>query len=381
VKRGAQFPPGNTRPEPIAFRLTEDDLADGAKRGIPALLSVWRCGKTTVAQARVIRGQIVEDAPFYWLVSAIEAIRVANAAPLVVYEDPLLNDSRPGVDGHAGIVGIIPGHQRLTKAQKAAKEAERAYQAALAQSCQPYVEAPRSPSSRRGTGLRYAPAIVGLVICVGVLAAAYLRFCPGPPPPPAQPKEMSVLTPEEHKRLVAEVSSAIVGELDGGTVGPRYSAFVSLPNMTKLPLFANFLSYVEDKDSAAKKYHDRRGVLVVEGEVKRAYVLVHVARPLHDWEKAYVTIDEKGGHLHGSESLSVPLDPRSTTLLYDAHDVPHDRNGVADPPSDWFSILVPGKRPVVHSFLSSVQPGLLDLSMFYECIEPGQCKVTYIPIF
>jgi hypothetical protein len=156
-----------------------------------------------------------------------------------------------------------------------------------------------------------------------------------------------------------------------------FTDFLGLPNMVKLPLYANFLSYAQSSDSGPKKPVDRRDVLIVDGAVRQAYLLVHVARPLQTWEKVYVTVDERGGHLHGAEGLRAPVDPRSTTQLYDFHMVPHDVYGVAEPPSDWFSRLKPGARPIVHSFLSSTQPGLLDLSVFYECVEPGKCSIVH----
>jgi hypothetical protein len=201
----------------------------------------------------------------------------------------------------------------------------------------------------------------------------------GPKPPPPTPPT-TVLTPEEHARLVAEVVSARPPTPDAAPVAQEYAEYLSLPNMTKLPLLTGFLSYSQKVDGGPNHKVDRRGVLIVEGELKSAFMLVHVSRPLEPWDAVYVTVDEKGGHLIGSQGLRVPPDATSTTYLFDMKRVPHNRSGEPDSPSDWFDLLHPGNRPVVHSFLSSFKPGAIDLSIFYACASQAPCSVKYEPI-
>lgn len=203
--------------------------------------------------------------------------------------------------------------------------------------------------------------LVGLGIPLFFLAVTFIG-------PPAPPRPTKTLTPQD-RQFIAETVTSAIAAADARAPEPSYPEFLSLPTLTKLQLFASFSSYAERADGGAMIPHRRRGVLVVDGDVRRAYVLVHVARPLRDWEKVWVTIDDKGGHLHGSEGLRVPPDPQSMMQLFDIRRIPHDRNGVPETPSDWFSLLKPGARPVVDAFLSSEQPALLDVSIFYECVE------------
>ncbi len=131
------YPPGAEKPLPGAFRLTNDDIADGVQRNIPPLLSVWDSAKTTVVQARMIRGSVAEYSPFCWSVATIRAIRIASAESLEVYHDPLTEITAAGACGHAGVAGL-----GKAKASKKEKEAHRELQVRLAEACAPWNEEP-----------------------------------------------------------------------------------------------------------------------------------------------------------------------------------------------------------------------------------------------
>ncbi len=103
------FPPDAKKPLPGALKLTKDDLADGAARGTPPVFSVFLAERTSVTQARAIRGQD-EDAstPFCWKVDGV--VRVQSfEGPLAVVADPEPWASGPGARGHSGITGLVPG--------------------------------------------------------------------------------------------------------------------------------------------------------------------------------------------------------------------------------------------------------------------------------
>jgi hypothetical protein len=205
--------------------------------------------------------------------------------------------------------------------------------------------------------------VIGIGLVVAVLSLTFL----GRPVPSSPAATTSSLTPQV---IASAVVSAFEAK-DARAPEPPYPEFLRLPNMPQVQLLSSFLSFVEINDGG--KIHRLKGVFVISGEIKQAYVLVHVARPLKDWEDVYVTINEKGGGLRIAESLRVPPNPRFTTLLYDARNVPY---GTKEAPSDWFAMLKPDNRIVVDAFLNGEQASLLDVSLFYECVEPGTCGVT-----
>jgi hypothetical protein len=147
------YPPGADRPLPGAFRLTDADIADANRRGIPPLLSVWDHEKTTTSQAKAIRtadGAKGDYSPFAWTVADLEDLRVPDAQPLEVFEDPLPPEKGPGADGHGGISGlrgVAPPPKR-----SAAWEAYRQLQMELARACRLVVE----PATGGGGGPAFA---------------------------------------------------------------------------------------------------------------------------------------------------------------------------------------------------------------------------------
>ena len=100
------FPQNGNGPSRTAFRLTTTDYIDAARRGIPPLLSVFDQRRTTLAQARALRGCHDATAVFGLRVSDVIGIQVAGRPALRVVEDPLPSERGPGAEGHAGIAGL-----------------------------------------------------------------------------------------------------------------------------------------------------------------------------------------------------------------------------------------------------------------------------------
>jgi len=171
--------------------------------------------------------------------------------------------------------------------------------------------------------------------------------------------------------VCAEVSSAIVENLMGYGWAKIFGVRQSSKH-DQLPLFANFLSYVETRIRPRKSITIDVGARRRRG-VKRAYVLVHVARPCMIGE-AYVTSTKKG-HLHGSRACLF-LSIRGHDLLYDAHDfhtigmvwrIRHPIVLNSRMASDLWSI-----RSVISSTWTVGSINVLRVH------RTGQCKVTYI---
>ncbi len=215
------------------------------------------------------------------------------------------------------------------------------------------------------------------LVVVASIAGVFASIIAVEPKPPPRPQAVATLSSADRKAIADQVVHAMA-KPDAAVTVPDYAAFRDLPNMVKVPVVTNFLSYVVQTDAGARPNEYRHGALEVQGELKRAFFLIHVSRPLARWEQVWLTLQNKGGHLLTSESLPVPPDPRSTTLLYDARSVPHTRHGIEEPPSDWFAMLTPGNRPRLETFFSSSAPATIDVSLFYECIEVEKCKVTYV---
>jgi hypothetical protein len=227
-----------------------------------------------------------------------------------------------------------------------------------------------------------------LVVIGGVLALfSAVAFIGKPPPPPLEQPAVPVkLSAEQRKQLVDDVRSALLVR-DAGPPTPDYSAFNDLPNMSKAEVVKKFWSYSEKTDAGMNEPHERLDVaLEVKGALRRALVLVRVSRRLAPNEQVWLTIQNKGGHLLPTQSLPVPPDPQSMMLLYDTSDVPHARFGAdglphpQESPSDWLSMLTSGNSPKLQTFLSATVGAFLDVSLFYECVEPGKCSVTPRPI-
>lgn len=160
------FPTGATKPIPGAFRLTQDDIDDGIQRGIPPLFSVWNHAKTNVSEALRIRRARDGYSPFQWSVGAIEDIRVQGVDSLTVYEDPLPRRDGSGARGHCGIAGLVPDHRQ---AKGREKEAYRALQVALCDSCAPLTDKPSRP-------LRPTVQIIAIAAVAIIVAGTAIRL-------------------------------------------------------------------------------------------------------------------------------------------------------------------------------------------------------------
>lgn len=102
------FPPDSPRLRFWHFELSQNDRSHAERTGKPPLLSVFDTERTTVVQARAIRGVEKETVAFGLHVSEIKAVRVAGRDPLRVVREPLDPPlaEMPGADGHCGIEGL-----------------------------------------------------------------------------------------------------------------------------------------------------------------------------------------------------------------------------------------------------------------------------------
>jgi hypothetical protein len=98
------FPPGSPK-----LHVAHLELSDRDKARNPPLLSVFEGLRTTVEQAKAIRGVSAESAAFGLRVEGIRTVQVEGvAAGLRVLRDllePPLSEM-PGADGHCGIDGL-----------------------------------------------------------------------------------------------------------------------------------------------------------------------------------------------------------------------------------------------------------------------------------
>ena len=116
---GPTNPPGDDRPPPDAFRLSDTD-----KTSDPPYLSVWDSARTTSSQAVEIRTAMrradgserpVDASAWSWRVKDIRAIPpLAGVHPpddrqLDVERRPEDEKWGPGADGHCGILGPLEG--------------------------------------------------------------------------------------------------------------------------------------------------------------------------------------------------------------------------------------------------------------------------------
>jgi hypothetical protein len=97
------FPPDSPKLHVGHFELSERDKARN-----PPLLSVFEGLRTTVEQAMMIRGELIESAAFGLRVEEIREIQVPGLPQLSVLRDPLDPPAcdLPGADGHCGINGL-----------------------------------------------------------------------------------------------------------------------------------------------------------------------------------------------------------------------------------------------------------------------------------
>jgi hypothetical protein len=102
------FPPDSLRLRFWHFELSQNDRAHAERTGEPPRLSVFDKERTTVAQARAIRGGEKEAVAFGLRVPDIRAVSLAGREPLRVVRDPLESPlaEMPGADGHCGIEGL-----------------------------------------------------------------------------------------------------------------------------------------------------------------------------------------------------------------------------------------------------------------------------------
>jgi hypothetical protein len=106
--------PEEPTPNELAFRPSDNDVADAMKKGHPIRLSVWDWTRTSVPQARVFRN--VARAQDAWALKVSDVVVIAEEfeaerfrfqiEPLQVVEDPDLELQGPGADGHCGVEGL-----------------------------------------------------------------------------------------------------------------------------------------------------------------------------------------------------------------------------------------------------------------------------------
>lgn len=228
---------------------------------------------------------------------------------------------------------------------------------------------------------------VSFVLGVGLTATLVIfAFLLPRPRPMSRPVQNVQISPQQEKQLADTVSKQ-VSQAVADQAAPKasdYPYFESLPRMSRLTIWHSFITWTPD-GGVEKATH---AVLVTEGQFAKAYLFVRAStgaqpprQPLTRWESIYMRFGGVGGHLFRPLSLKVPPDKNATTLLFDLHDIPY----LPDTPyseqrtplhGEWFSPLVPGTH-LLYVLISALQPSVLeDVSLYYECIEPAQCKIT-----
>lgn len=155
-----------------------------------------------------------------------------------------------------------------------------------------------------------------------------------------------------------------------------------LADMHKLVLAKNFESWTPDAQVDFSKTISNS--IVAQGELDKVYLFVKATvegEPLTSFDSLYFKLVYDGGHLFRPESLELP-ESDGTTLLYDLRDVPYLLSVPYDESLtpervDLQRLLVPNKRVLATSFVSSMRPGRLeDLTIYYSCAEGSECSLS-----
>lgn len=100
-------------PPPALFDPSSEEKKDAELRGWPVVVSVWDEQRTSIVQA-----QAFYPAGDRFVKATAGAIRDVEASRFVVLRDPILDDAKPGADGHCGVSGIGKRAGELKAAHK-----------------------------------------------------------------------------------------------------------------------------------------------------------------------------------------------------------------------------------------------------------------------
>jgi hypothetical protein len=110
------IPLGAPYPNGTVFEPSSEDKQEAQARDQPVRISVWDAALTRVPQALAFRGNPRPCRAWGVLAAVIMELRAKRERPaLRAVRDPLLDDARPGAEGHCGIEGLDrqPGESKL----------------------------------------------------------------------------------------------------------------------------------------------------------------------------------------------------------------------------------------------------------------------------
>ncbi len=154
--------------------------------------------------------------------------------------------------------------------------------------------------------------------------------------------------------------------------------------MKKIDVITDFKNSSKDHQPTEKATKN----LIISGPIKDGYLYVKASvdegAPLTKYDGVFVMLQNSnivlGGHLVKNQSLETPNNDTTTEFLYKLSDVmykkSYDSSDLEIQSGNWLQILNTAGNKKVVGFSSTARSGMLDVSIYYDCIDGQECSIT-----